>query len=72
MSDDIKELIGRTKNIRAWGKKNYRLYAEAADAMEVLVKECDRMLIYLNDYQGEVEMLEGKVEQLMDEAQEAS
>lgn len=64
MSKEIKELVKRAKIIRAWGEKNYRLYAEAADAMEVLVKECDRMLIDLNDdlneYQGEVEMLEAK------------
>lgn len=60
MSDDIKELIERTKNIRALGKKKYRLYLEAADAMEELVKECDRRIIYFNEYQGEVEMLEAK------------
>ena len=79
MSDDIKELVKRLRAFRptyGWPEEQATIVkptlgAEAADALARLVAERDQLLIDLNEYQLEVEMLEGKVEQLMEEAQEA-
>lgn len=72
MSDDINKLIGR---LRSYARSSKYIITEdiyaAADTIEALRAERDQMLIDLNEYRLEVEMLEGKVEQLMDEAQEA-
>ena len=71
-SDDLNKLIQRLRatffEVRDFSLHDVR---DAANALEALVKERDQMLIDLNEYQLEVEQLEGKVEQLMEEAQEA-